>query len=62
MLVAGCAYVLPDAEAYAREWGFQLVSFAVVPLPFLLVAVGVMLWMPTGAKQEKPRRVATANG
>lgn len=36
---------LEPYDEYARTWGFQLTAFALVRLPFLLAALGVMLWV-----------------
>lgn len=34
----------PDSVGYEADWGFQFLMFALVRLPFLLVALGVLLW------------------
>jgi hypothetical protein len=36
---------LEPPDEYARTWGFQLMAFALVRMPFLLAALGFMLWL-----------------
>jgi hypothetical protein len=36
----------PESVGYETEWRFQLLMFAIVRLPFLLVALGLlMFWL-----------------
>jgi hypothetical protein len=36
---------LEPYDEYARTWSFQLVAFALIRLPFLLIALALMLWL-----------------
>jgi hypothetical protein len=36
---------LGPPDEYARTWSFQLMAFALVRMPFLLAALGIMLWL-----------------
>jgi Na+/pantothenate symporter len=34
----------PESVGYEADWGFQFLAFAVFRLPFLLLALGLLLW------------------
>jgi hypothetical protein len=36
---------LDPPDEYARTWTFQLMAFALVRFPFLLVVLGLLLWL-----------------
>jgi hypothetical protein len=38
----------PDSVGYEADWGFQFLMFAIVRLPFLLLALGLLLWANRG--------------
>ena len=38
----------PESVGYEADWGFQFMMFAIVRLPFLLLALGLLLWANSG--------------
>ncbi len=62
--VAGYAYVyvtsriaLRGAEGYERLWDWQLFFFAIGRLPFLVILLGVILWLErriSGRRRNDP--------
>ena len=54
--------ILNDPEpydAYARNWQFQLLAFSLVRLPFLVLALGVLIIAALSVNEYSKRRNAT---
>jgi len=48
---------LPGAEGYERLWDWQLFFFAIGRLPFLVILLGVILWVErriSGRRRNDP--------
>jgi len=48
---------LPGAEGYERLWDWQLFFFAIGRLPFLVILLGVILWLErriSGRRRNDP--------
>ncbi|MDT5156135.1 MAG: hypothetical protein QOH51_492 [Acidobacteriota bacterium] len=65
--LVGCAYTayhyvtsilaLPDMDAYARNWGFQLLMFSIFRLPFWVVGLLVVVSMEIVMLKPSPRKL-----